>query len=97
MPTLTTNQKIALAFSIPIAGILFYFLSKWRQEDSDDEVGIEDEFVSSAELVSEMQIPQCHVGAIIGNLLQITVKSGFRHFSIMHLQAAVVTYHIYSL
>lgn len=72
MPTLTTNQKIAIAVSVPVAGILLYFLLRWtRDEDEfvhDDAVEREeaDEFITSSDLVSEVQIQQCHVGAIIG-------------------------------
>ena len=70
MPTLTTNQKIAIALSVPVAGVLFYFLLKWTWENDEfiegDATNNADEFVSTSDLVSELQIPKCHVGAVIG-------------------------------
>ena len=70
MPTFTTSQKVAIALSIPVAGVFFYFLLKWVREDDEYEDS-EVEFVSSSDLVSEMQIQQCHVGAVIGNVVFI--------------------------
>jgi ABC-type transport system involved in Fe-S cluster assembly fused permease/ATPase subunit len=75
MPTLTTNQKIAIALSVPVAGVLFYFLLKWAREDEEleDDTNNEEDFVSSSDLVSELQIPQCHVGVVIGNTVAIVI------------------------
>ena len=80
MPTLTTNQKIAIALSVPVAGVLFYFLLKWAREDDELEDEATDsadefflEFVSTSDLVSELQIPQCHVGAVIGNIVRTLI------------------------
>ena len=81
MPSFTTSQKVAIALSIPVAGVLFYFFLKWSREDNefgDSEV----EFVSSSDLVSEMQIQQCHVGAIIGTVAFI--------FSLIYLGTGVM-------
>ena len=80
MPTLTTNQKIAIALSVPVAGILFYFLLKWAREDDElEDTSYAEEFVSSADLVSELQISQCHVGAVIGNVVGIVILIRIRH------------------
>ena len=72
MPNFTTNQKIAIALSVPVAGVLFYFLLKWARENDefDEDTNYEEEeFMSSADLVSELQISQSHVGAVIGTVL----------------------------
>ena len=70
MPSLTTSQKIAIVVSVPVVGVLFYFLLKWSREDeqfADDAAAEEtDEFRASSDLVSEVQIQQRHVGAVIG-------------------------------
>jgi hypothetical protein len=80
MPTLTTNQKIAIALSVPVAGILFYFLLKWAREDDElEDTNYAEEFVSSADLVSELQISQCHVGAVIGTVVGIVILIRIRH------------------
>ena len=76
MPNLTTKQKIAIALSVPVAGILFYVLLKWVREDEEfsNETNVDDtEFVSSTDLVSEMTVQQCHVGAIIGSVIVIMI------------------------
>ena len=72
MPNLTTNQKIATALSMPVAGVLFYFLLKWDRKDDEfdeDRNYDEEEFVSIADLVSELQVSQSRVGAVIGIVL----------------------------
>lgn len=76
MPTFTTSQKVAIALSVPVAGVLFYFLLKWARDDDgfeDDTNYAEVEFVSSSDLVSEIQIQQSHVGAVIGTVVYIVI------------------------
>lgn len=76
MVTLNSKQKLALALSVPVVGILFYFVLKWSRQDQDfedDANPAEDEFISSADLVSEIQIQQRHVGAVIGNVVQVLI------------------------
>ena len=71
MQNLISNQKIATALSAPVAGVLFYFLLKWAREDDkfgEDRNYEEEEFVSSADLVSELQVSQSHVWAVIGTV-----------------------------
>lgn len=68
MPPLTTKQKIAIGLSVPIVGLLFYFVLKWAREndEEDDENYTEETVVFSADLTSELTIQQQHVGAVIG-------------------------------
>ena len=76
MPTFTTSQKVAIALSIPVAGVLFYFLLKWTRDDhelEDDTNYAGVEFVLSSDLVSQMQIQQSHVGAVIGTVMSIVI------------------------
>ncbi|XP_046857698.1 uncharacterized protein LOC124451114 isoform X2 [Xenia sp. Carnegie-2017] len=84
MPPLTTKQKIAIGLSVPIVGLLFYFVLKWAREndEEDDENYTEETVVSSADLTSELTIQQQHVGAVIGHagnvIKQIQKDSGTR-------------------
>ena len=76
MPTFTTSQKVAIALSIPVGGVLFYFLLKWARDDhehEDDTIYGGVEFVSSSDLVSQMQIQRSHVGAVIGTAMSIVI------------------------
>jgi hypothetical protein len=56
-------------------------LLKWAREDDEleDTSYAEELIVSSADLVSELQISQCHVGAVIGNVVGIVILIRIRH------------------
>ena len=86
MPSISSQQRIAIAIGVPVVAILLYFWLRRRQ--SADETGDydreeESELVASAnERTIEVKIPQSVAGVIIGksgaNIKNLEKESGAR-------------------
>ena len=92
MPTLSNEQRVAIAVGVPVAVVLLYFLFRRLRRDEfddDDEDDLEaetvdevEEVASTSESTIEVKVPRSAVGAVIGkggvNIKRIQKESGAR-------------------
>jgi len=85
MPTLSPEQRLAIAIGVPTLALLFFLWYRRRQRadsfDDDEEEEDQEQVVATAfETTIEVQIPQYLVGTVIGrggaNIKQIQKESG---------------------
>lgn len=89
MPTLSREQRVAIAIGVPITAILLYILfRRLRSDEFDDEDDVETDYnevedvASTSETTIEVKVPRTVVGLVIGkggaNIKKIQKESGAR-------------------